>query len=114
VSARAEGYGGGAPEAETPMKERRVCLDSGYKYEYDGPARGQWKSSSDERWDTVVHKVVCGKLVGHRRIDGAPVTVVRAGGKLYAATHATRGMPPSKSKAGTPFAGTRRRRRRRR
>jgi hypothetical protein len=96
------------------MKERRVCLDSGYKYEYDGPARGQWKSSSDERWDTVVHKVVCGKLVGHRRIDGAPVTVVRAGGKLYAATHATRGMPPSKSKAGTPFAGTRRRRRRRR
>ncbi len=85
------------------MKQRRVCLDSGYKYQYDGPARGRWKTSSDERWDTVVHKAVCGKLVGHRRIDGAQVTVVRAGGKLYAATKATRGLPASRSKAGTRF-----------
>ncbi len=93
------------------MKQRRVCLDSGYKFEYDGPARGRWKTSSDERWDTEVTKAVCGKLVGHRRIDGAPVAVVRAGGKLYAATHATRGLPPSRSKPGTRFAGARRRRR---
>jgi hypothetical protein len=85
------------------MKARRVCLDSGYKYEYDGPARGRWKSSSDERWDTVMKKAVCGKLVGYRRIDGSTVTVVRAGGKLYAALHATRGLPPSRSKPGTRF-----------
>lgn len=92
---------------------RRVCLDSGYKFAYDGPARGRWKTSSDERWDTVMFKAVCGLLVGHRRIDGTPVTVVRAGGKLYAATHATRGNTPSRSKPGTRFAGSRRRRRRR-
>ncbi len=85
------------------MKQRRVCLDSGYKFEYDGPARGRWKSSSDERWDTVMKGAVCGKMVGHRRIDGAPVTVVRAGKKLYAATHATRGMPASRAKPGTRF-----------
>jgi hypothetical protein len=94
------------------MKQRRVCLTSGYKYQYDGPARGRWKSSSDERWDTVIGKTVCGKLVGHRRIDGASVTVVRAGGKLYAATHATRGLPPERAKPGTAFVGARRRRRR--
>jgi hypothetical protein len=94
------------------MKQHRVCIGSGYRYEYDGPARGRWKTSSDERWDTEVGKVVCGKFVGHRRIDGATVTVVRAGGKLYAATHATRGMPPERSKPGTPFVGARRRRRR--
>lgn len=93
------------------MKQRRVCIDSGYKYEYDGPARGRWKTSSDERWDIVVHKAVCGKLVGHRYIDGTPVTMVRAGGKVYAATHATRGNTPSRVKAGTKFAGARRRRR---
>ncbi len=85
------------------MKQHRVCLDSGYKYEYVGPARGRWKTSSDERWSTEVGKVVCGKLVGHRCIDGATVTVVRAGNKLYAATHAVRGMPASKAKAGSRF-----------
>jgi len=85
------------------MNQRRVCLDSGYKYEYDGPARGRWKTSDDVRWDTVVHKAVCGKLVGHRSIDGSMVTVVRAGGKLYAGLHATRGLPASRSKPGTRF-----------
>lgn len=95
------------------MRQNRICLTGGYKYKYDGPARGRWKTSSDERWDTVIEKVVCGKLVGHRRLDGTRVTVVRAGGKLYAATHATRGMPPERAQAGTPFVGARRRRRRR-
>jgi hypothetical protein len=94
------------------VKQHRVCLGSGYKYEYDGPARGRWKTSSDERWDTVVKGAVCGKLVGHRHIDGSRVTVVRAGGKLYAAIHATRGLPPERSKGGTAFVGARRRRRR--
>ncbi len=93
------------------MKQRRVCLDSGYKYEFAGGARGAYRSSGDDWWDTVMTKAVCGKLVGHRRIDGAPVTIVRAGGKVYAATHATRGNTPSRSKPGTKFAGVRRRRR---
>lgn len=84
-------------------KQNRVCIDSGYRYEYDGPARGRWKSSSDERWNTEVGKVVCGKMVGHRRIDGAKVTVVRAGKKLYAATHAVRGMPATRAKSGSRF-----------
>ena len=93
------------------MKRRpqRVCIDSGYRYEYAGGRGGRWKSSRDDSWDTEVGKVVCGKLVGHRRIDGAPVTVVRARGKLFAATHATRGLPASKSKPGTQFVGGRRR-----
>ncbi len=85
------------------MKQRRVCLASGYKFEYDGPARGRWKTSSDERWDTVMAKTVCGKLVGHRRIDGAKVTVVRAGKKLWAATYATRGLPANRARKGTRF-----------
>jgi hypothetical protein len=90
------------------VKARRVCLDSGYKYVYAPTssakaAKVRWKSSGDAYWDTEVTKTVCGKLVGHRRIDGARVTVVRAGGKLYAATHATRGLPASRSKPGTRF-----------
>lgn len=96
------------------MKQHRVCLSSGHKFQYDGPARGRWKTSSSERWEIVMHKVVCGKFVGHRRIDGAPVTVVRAGGKLYAATHATRGLPPNMVRPETRFVGARGRRRRRR
>jgi hypothetical protein len=98
------------------LKQRRVCLSSGYKYLYDMsvpfaslPSPKSWRSSSDEHWDTVVDKAVCGKLVGHRRIDGARVTVVQAAGKLYAATHATRGLPPDRAKPGTSFVGARRR-----
>ncbi len=92
------------------MKQRRVCLDSGYKFVYAPTssakaAKVRWKSAGDAYWDTEVTKAVCGKLVGHRRIDGAPVTVVRAGGKLYAATYATRGNTPSRSKPGTKFEG---------
>jgi len=84
-------------------KQNRVCIESGYKYEYvgHGGKGAKWRSSSDALWDTVVNKAVCGKLVGHRRIDGAPVTVVRAGGKLYAATHATRGLPANRAKPGS-------------
>ena len=85
------------------MKQRRVCLDAGYKYEFTGGARGAFRSSGDDWWDTVVTKAVCGKLVGHRRIDGTQVTMVRAGKKVYAATYATRGMPASRSKSGTRF-----------
>lgn len=85
------------------MKQRRVCLASGYKYEYEGGARGRWKTSRDDSWDTVMAKAVCGKLVGHRRIDGANVTVVRAGRKLYAATHATRGLPADRARKGSRF-----------
>ena len=92
------------------MKQHRVCIGSGYRYEYAGPARATtWASSKDDWWDTEVGKVVCGKLVGHRRIDGAKVTVIRAAGKLYAATHATRGLPPERAKPGTSFVGARRR-----
>jgi hypothetical protein len=94
-------------------RQHRVCIGSGYRYEYEGGARGRWKTSRDDSWNTEVGKVVCGKLVGHRRIDGARVTVVRAGKQLYAATHATRGLPPDRSRPGTPFVGARRRRRRR-
>lgn len=85
------------------MNQHRVCIDSGYRYEYAGNARGRWKTSRDDSWDTEFGKVVCGKLVGHRRIDGATVTVVRAGNKLYAATKAVRGLPASKAKPGSRF-----------
>lgn len=68
------------------MKQRRVCLASGYKYEYEGSARS-WAASSDERWDTVMAKTICGLRLGQRRIDGALVTVVSARGKAYASQH---------------------------
>lgn len=99
------------------MKQNRVCLAAGYKYEFDMSVMfpslrmpKSWRSSSDDHWDTVMEKAICGRLVGHRRIDGAQVTVVQAGSKLYAATHATRGLPPDKAKPGTSFVGARRRR----
>ena len=85
------------------MKSRRVCLASGYKYEYEGPTYGIWQRTPDDMWNTVVTKAVCGPLKGHRNIDGARVTVVQAKKKLYAATHATRGLPPNLAKKGTRF-----------
>lgn len=62
---------------------KRVCLRSGYKYEFEGKSR--WRGSSPERWQTVMGKAVCGKQVGMRTIDGSRVVVVKARGKFYAA-----------------------------
>jgi len=84
------------------MKQNRVCIDSGYKYVYGGVAK-RWKTSRNESWDTEVTKAVCGTFMGRRNIDGALRTVVRAGGKFYAATHATPGLPASRAKKGTRF-----------
>jgi len=70
------------------MKQRRVCLAPGYKYEYDG-APHSWTASSDERWDIVNEKAVCGARLGKRLIDGRVATVVQARGKVYASTHVT-------------------------
>jgi len=89
------------------MKANRVCLTSGYKFEYaHASSRGNWwRTDSDSQWDIVSHKVVCGKLLGRRRIDGAQVAVVRAGGKIYASQYI-------KTPKGVQMAGARRRRRR--
>jgi hypothetical protein len=85
------------------MKQNRVCLAPGYKYEYTGTPRStMWKSSKDDWWDTVMFKAVCGKLLGKRRIDGAQVAVVRAAGKVYASQHI-------KTPKGVQMAGARRR-----
>lgn len=69
----------------------RTCLASGYKYKLEiGPPprrrKGNWRTSNDEKWDTVVTKVVCGRKVGERTIDGTRVVVVGARGTFYAAT----------------------------
>lgn len=62
---------------------KRVCLRSGYKFEFEG--KRNWRSSKDERWETIMKKAVCGKQLGNRRVDGSVVVVVKAGGKIYAA-----------------------------
>jgi hypothetical protein len=68
---------------------RRVCIPSGYRYEYNGPKTKNQSlvlHSRTERWDTEVGKTVCGREIGDKVIDGALTSVVRVGGKFYAAT----------------------------
>ncbi len=70
----------------------RTCIPSGYMYEYDG--KRNWKRSSQERWETVVHKAMCGRKVGERVIDGSRVTVITVGKRFYAAlSHYVRKAP---------------------
>jgi len=52
-------------------------------FQFTGKRR--WRGSSSELWDTVVRKNMCGKLAGHRVIDGSRVVVVKVRGKFYAA-----------------------------
>ncbi len=83
-------------------KPAAKCIGSGYRYEFEG--KRNWRSSSDERWQIEMGKIMCGRPVGTRRIDGAQVTVLKVGGKYYAAvSHAIR--------AKGPLGGARRRRR---
>lgn len=68
---------------------KRVCIPSGYRYEYSGPSTKNHSlvlHSRSERWDTEVGKAVCGKEIGDKVIDGALTSVVRVRGKYYAAT----------------------------
>ena len=84
-------------------KSNRVCLAAGYKYEFDGVGRN-WASSSDESWDTVMTKTLCGQPLGRRHIDGALTRVVLVRGKAYASQHVI-------GAKGVQMAGPRRRRR---
>jgi hypothetical protein len=62
----------------------RSCTGKGYRYVFSG--KRNWRSSKDDNWDTQVGKMMCGRAVGTRRIDGAQVTVIKVGGKYYAVT----------------------------
>jgi len=68
---------------------RRVCIPSGYRYEYTGSKTKNQSSvlhSRSEAWDTEVGKAICGREIGDKVIDGALTSVVRVRGKFYAAT----------------------------
>jgi len=74
---------------------KRVCLRSGYKYEFEGTRN--WRSSKSDAWETVMAKTMCGKQMGSRRIDGSVVVVVKARGKFFAALpHAVISAKPSR------------------
>ena len=67
----------------------RACISSGYRYEFAGKRR--WRSSSSELWEIAVGKVVCGREIGRRRVDGSEVVVVKVRSKYFAALpHAVR------------------------
>jgi hypothetical protein len=66
-------------------KQMAACIMSGYRYEFTG--KRNWRRSKAEKWDTRVGKVMCGKKVGTRMIDGTSMHVVKVRGKFYAATH---------------------------
>lgn len=62
-----------------------VQVPGGYRYQFDG--KRNWRSSSDEKWDTVVGDAETGRKLGERRIDGASCVVVRVnGGRIVAVT----------------------------
>ena len=62
-------------------------------YRFEG--KRNWRRSSHENWETVMHgKAVCGRLMGRRTVDGSTVVVVKQGGKFYAA------LPHAASKTG--------------
>lgn len=75
-------------------KVERVCLSSGYAYELErgshkrqlDPGVKRWKNCSDSAWDIVMVDAVPGVYLGERSIDGARVSVVKVGGKIYAQT----------------------------
>lgn len=61
----------------------KACVASGYAYSFWGR---NWRGSKDDLWETVMlSKKHCGQVVGKRRIDGAPATVLRVRGKYVAA-----------------------------
>jgi hypothetical protein len=69
--------------ASRPVK---YCLPNGYKFKFEG--KRNWRRSSDERWEIVTRGAVCGKLLGHRNVDGARVAVVRVKGRgIFASQH---------------------------
>lgn len=73
-------------------KPAAKCIGSGYRYEFTG--KRNWRRSADDNWEVEMGKVMCGRPVGTRRIDGAQVTVLKVGGKFYAAvSHAIKRKP---------------------
>lgn len=64
-------------------------LNSGYAYE--SSAR-QWRTSSDETWDTVMVSPGSERYVGTRMIDGSKMLVFKKGKKFYAQTTVSHGL----------------------
>jgi hypothetical protein len=67
----------------------KACLAKGYKFQFEG--KRNWRRSSDDSWEIVARDEVCGKLLGHRNIDGVRVAVVGIEGQgmrgIYASQH---------------------------
>lgn len=67
----------------TTKKTEKVCMSSGYAYELDD-SKKNWEKTSDESWDITLVSDRPATILGYRRIDGAQMTVVKAGSKIYA------------------------------
>ena len=69
----------------------RYCIPSGYRFEFQRPAgsfkhaRTNVRRTKNDDWEVTMGKAMCGRLVGHRLIDGSVAAVVMVGTKLYAA-----------------------------
>lgn len=60
-------------------------FERGYCFEFEG--KRNWRGSSSEKWATEICDCHKAKRVGHRTIDGSPVTVFKcADGKYRAQT----------------------------
>lgn len=83
---------GEAPKMTANRRRRRLRANStgtfkvldGYVFKLTG--KRKWRSSSDERWDTVMVTDVAVKRVGSRYIDGSRVNVYRDVNGVYYAS----------------------------
>ena len=70
------------PKDATAAEAADCTVPSGYRYKFEG--KRDWRTSSDDRWDTVAGGKERGVLLGYRQIDGSSCAVVRLGGSIVA------------------------------
>jgi hypothetical protein len=69
-------------EDAAERQDETLAKVDGYVYSLEGSSN--WRSASDEDWETIVATVE-GHIIGRRTIDGADVVVIEQGGGYYAA-----------------------------